>query len=167
MMILPQLKVTTMEIDHARAICSWIHPSPYDIYGWMPWEQMEALGIEFGDPTIRETQYASITNEHGELYGFAQFFRLEGVIRLGICLRPDLCGLGLGKSVVHSIVQEAIRRCPNDEIDLEVLTWNNRAIKVYLQSGFEITDTYERVTPTGMQPFYCMVYRPTSNLYDN
>ncbi|WP_438348263.1 GNAT family N-acetyltransferase [Paenibacillus sp. FA6] len=162
----PDLIITPMDIDHARAISEWTYPTPYDIYGWMPWDQMEALGIEFGDPIIRKEQYASVTNAQGELCGFAQFFPLEGVTRLGISMRPDLCGQGLGKVVVQSIVCEAVRRSPHDEIDLEVLTWNKRAIQVYLKAGFEITDTYERLTPDGMKPFFCMVLRQPSDFYD-
>jgi ribosomal-protein-alanine N-acetyltransferase len=158
--------ITPMETDDARAITEWNYPTPYNIYGWMPWSQMEALGIEFGDPTIREQQYASVRNVQGELCGFAQFFPLEGVTRLGISMRPNLCGQGLGKYLVQSIVREATRRKPEDEIDLEVLTWNKRAIQTYLKAGFEITDTYERLTPDGMKSFFCMVFNPASDFYD-
>ncbi|MNO96789.1 Acetyltransferase (GNAT) family protein [compost metagenome] len=102
----------------------------------------------------------------GELCGFAQFFPIVGVTRLGISMRPDLCGQGLGTHFVQSIVHEAVRRKPENEIDLEVLTWNKRAIQVYLKVGFEITDTYERLTPDGQKPFYCMVFNPPLDFYD-
>jgi len=57
-----------------------------------------------------------------------------------------------------AIVKEARRRAPHDEIDLEVLTWNDRAIRTYEKAGFERTDTYRRMTPSGMAQFHCMVY---------
>lgn len=150
--------ITSMTTEHARAISEWKYPPPYNIYEWMPWNQMEELHIEFGDPILREEQYASIINSKGELCGFTQFFPLEGVTRLGIGLHPELCGQGMGETFVQSIVHEAITRKPQDEIDLEVLTWNTRAIKAYQNAGFEITDTYERMTPDGSKPFHCMVY---------
>ncbi|MNU08365.1 Acetyltransferase (GNAT) family protein [compost metagenome] len=64
----------------------------------------------------------------------------------------------MGHLFMKAIVQAALARYPEREIDLEVLTWNQRAIRVYQKCGFTITDTYERRTPTGNKPFYCMVY---------
>ena len=150
--------VVPMEIRHAEDICQWIYEPPYNIYGWQPWEQMHDLGIEFGDPELRSQQYVSVVNDHKALCGFAQLFPMEGVVRLGIGMNPDLCGQGLGKSFVNAVVDLALKRYPDWEVDLEVLTWNQRAIKTYRKCGFTITDTYERRTPTGDKPFYCMVY---------
>lgn len=158
--------ITSMTTEHARSISEWNYPPPYNIYGWMPWNQMDELNIEFGDPILRKEQYASIINLNGELCGFTQFFPLEGVTRLGIGLHPKLCGQGMGALFVQSIVHEAKRRKPQDEIDLEVLTWNTRAIKAYQNAGFEITDTYERMTPDGSKPFYCMVYSKSCDIHD-
>lgn len=75
-------------------------------------------------------------------------------------MRPDLLGKGMGAAFVQAIVGDASQRHPEDEIDLEVLTWNNRAIRAYQKAGFFITDTYERPTPEGMGEFHCMVYQP-------
>lgn len=150
--------VIPMDSSHGAEICGWSYKPPYNIYEWMPWEQMQTLGIEFGDPQLRKEQYVSIVNEQGVLCGFAQLFPMEGVVRLGIGMRPDLCGQGMGYSFMKPIVEAAIARYPEREVDLEVLTWNQRAIRTYQKCGFTITDTYERRTPTGNKPFYCMVY---------
>jgi ribosomal-protein-alanine N-acetyltransferase len=159
-MIHPQVTfhVVPMTTDHAADICQWNYEPPYNIYGWMPWEQMETLGIEFGDPQLRSEQYVSVVNDQGDLCGFGQLFPMEGVVRLGIGMRPELCGHGWGQPFVDVIAQAALDRYPGREVDLEVLTWNQRAIRTYQKSGFTITDTYERMTPTGSKPFYCMVY---------
>lgn len=154
----PKFKAIPMEEAHARDICSWTYPPPYDIYSFGPWERMKALEIEFGDPDLRRDQYLSVLTESGELAGFAQIFPMVEVSRLGIGMRPDWCGQGLGKSFVQAVVREALRRHPQHEVDLEVLTSNKRAIRTYEKAGFSITDQYERRTPVGMQPFYCMVY---------
>lgn len=150
-----------MTAAHAKDICTWHYKAPYNIYGWLSWEQMEALGIEFGDPRIRREQYVSIMNQNDELCGFAQLFPLDGevrTVRLGLGMRPDLCGQGTGHLFVSAIIEEARKRYPRREIDLEVLTWNQRAIRAYRKAGFTITDAYERRTPNGVKPFYCMVY---------
>ena len=54
---------------------------------------------------------------------------------------------------------QATRRAPEKEVDLEVLTWNIRAYKAYKNAGFVHTDTYERPTSNGIQVFHCMVYK--------
>lgn len=150
--------VVPMQEEHAELICDWQYDPPYNIYSWLPWEQMKALEVEFGDPQLRKEQYAVVLGEDEQICGFAQYFPLEGVTRIGLGMHPDRCGHGQGKAFVLAIVQEAIRRNPANEIDLEVLTWNDRAIRVYLKAGFVTKDTYERQTPSGLKPFYCMVY---------
>ncbi|AKG36972.1 GNAT family N-acetyltransferase [Paenibacillus durus] len=154
--------VVPMTSAHAKDICGWQYKAPYNIYGWLAWDKMEALGIEFGDPRIRREQYVSVLDEKDNLCGFAQLFPMVGTVRLGIGMRPDLCGHGLGHLFVGAIVREALKRYPSREVDLEVLTWNQRAIRAYRKCGFTITDTYERRTPNGEKPFYCMVYDKSS-----
>lgn len=144
--------------EHGKEICTWAYLPPYSIYNWPSWEQLVKDEYEFADPLLRQNQYAAAVDEHHVLSGFVQFFPIVGVTRLGLGLRPDLCSKGIGSLYVQLLVQEAKRRAPQNEIDLEVLTWNDRAIKTYHKAGFEITDTYKRMTPTGQAPFHCMVY---------
>ncbi|WP_172257595.1 GNAT family N-acetyltransferase [Saccharibacillus deserti] len=151
-------EIHPMTEREAESVCGWQYEFPYDIYGWMPWEEVKQLGIEFGDPELREQQYVTVYQSE-VLCGFAQLFPLGGTTRLGIGMRPDLCGRGTGPEFVRAVTAEALRRIPGQEIDLEVLTWNQRAIKAYCKAGFHITDLYERMTPGGMKPFYCMVYQ--------
>ncbi|MFD0590552.1 GNAT family N-acetyltransferase [Paenibacillus sp. GCM10027627] len=148
-----------MSLNDAESISGWRYDPPYDVYNWPDWTDMVRDGYEFGDPALREQQYASITDHADELIGFVQFFPLQSVTRLGFGLRPDLCGLGLGVTFVMTIVSEAIGRTPDNEIDLEVLTWNDRAIRTYDRAGFQIEDTYMKPTPTGLKECHCMVYR--------
>nr|WP_258377582.1 GNAT family protein [Paenibacillus illinoisensis] len=150
--------VVPMQEEHAALICSWTYEPPYNIYTWLPWEQMKALEVEFGDEQLRKEQYAVVLGEQDQLCGFVQFFPLEGVTRIGLGMHPEKCGQGRGTAFVSAIVKEAIRRNPSHEIDLEVLIWNTRAIRVYHKAGFVTQDTYERQTPSGLMPFYCMVY---------
>ncbi|SDX54924.1 GNAT family N-acetyltransferase [Paenibacillus sp. CF384] len=144
----------------AEELSTWRYESPYDFYNWSTWEVMQQLGIEFGDAYVREQQYAAVTSDDGRLIGFAQFFPLLGVTRIGLGLRPDLCGTGLGLPLVQAIVAEAIHRAPTDIIDLEVHVWNTRAIRTYERSGFIITDTYAKQTATGSVDVHCMCYAP-------
>ncbi|WP_211749653.1 GNAT family protein [Paenibacillus sp. Marseille-Q4541] len=159
-------RVMPMTEEQAAEISTWQYDPPYNIYGWLPWDQMKALEIEFGDPNIRARQYLSVLIEQDEpvLCGFAQLFPMEGVTRLGLGMRPSLCGNGHGTAFVSSIVHEAKQRNPGHIIDLEVLTWNTRAIRAYEKAGFIIDDTYERLTPDGSKLFHCMIYEGTDQI---
>jgi ribosomal-protein-alanine N-acetyltransferase len=152
--------ITPMTETHARSICDWRYDAPYDIYNSKPWAELLAGREEWADDAIRGQQFRSILDESGELCAFAQFFPLDGLTRLGIGMRPDLCGKGLGTSVIHLIVSEAKKRAPSHLIDLEVLSWNDRAYRAYEKAGFNYEQTYERMTPTGLAEFHCMVYDP-------
>ncbi|WP_331436812.1 GNAT family N-acetyltransferase [Gordoniibacillus kamchatkensis] len=139
--------------------------APYDTYNWTPWEEMLARSEEFADPQLRDAQYVAVVNGAGTLCGYGQLFPLTGedggaILRLGLGLKPELCGRGsgFGTALVRLLVAEAKRRLPGCGIDLEVLTWNERAIRAYRKAGFTIVDTYVRDTPTGPGEFHCMVY---------
>ncbi len=154
----PLYRIAPLLPEHCREICTWRYPAPYDIYEWRPWELMVSLQEEFADPRLRDEQYRAVLDREGELCGFAQLFPIVGVTRLGLGLHPDRCGGGNGAAFVRAIAEEARRLQPEHEIDLEVLTWNERAIRAYRSACFEITDTYERMTPNGPAAFYCMVW---------
>lgn len=157
----PLLHIVPMDELHAESICSWRYPEPYEQYNWQSWQDMQASSCEFGDAQIRAEQYVAILNHTQELIGFAQFFPMLGVTRLGFGMHPDYCGDGNGACFTRVIVEEAKKRAPNNEIDLEVFTWNHRAYKAYQKAGFVHTDTYERPSPDGSSAVHCMVFRAT------
>lgn len=167
------MQIRPLTEQDAEHIAVWRYPPPYDIYNFTSWETMLARQEEFADPSIRAKQYAGVWAATGEfsalsnalvgasgtLIGFGQFFPLVGITRLGLGLRPDLCGHGIGLDFVKALIAEAKRRAPSHLIDLEVLAWNTRAYKVYEKAGFVYEQSYERLTPNGTAKFHCMVYQ--------
>lgn len=153
-------RLEPLTVEQAREICGWRYDPPYDVYQFPAWDKMVEALEEFADPEIRSLQYCGVMNEQGTLCGFAQFFPLAGLTRLGLGMRPDLCGQGVGEAFVRSVVEEATIRSLGQAVDLEVHEWNRRAFKIYERCGFEYEQTYEKVTPQGMQSFHCMVYHP-------
>lgn len=150
-------RVVPLTESACQELCTWSYPAPYDIYNWPSWATMIDNQAEFADPQIRDEQYRGVVDESDALQGFVQYFPIVGVTRLGLGLKPDQCG-GLGTQFVQLLVAEAQERAPEQEIDLEVLVWNERAIRAYQRAGFTITDTYKKWTPTGTADFHCMVY---------
>lgn len=165
----PMFFLRTMTESDAKLICTWRYPTPYDVYNWKPWEEMLTHQLDFADPAIREKQYYTVTDVSGELIGFAQLFPMVGLTRIGLGMRPELCGQRSGQAFMTAIIQEACQRASrtSNELDLEVLTWNVRAIHVYQQAGFQINDTYMRPTPTGTAEVHCMVYVPINETHSN
>jgi len=145
-----------MTEEDGAEICTWCYPEPYHIYNWPSWEQLQQEEIEFGDDQIRSQQYLSIYNHANSLIGFTQFFPLSNTIRLGIFLAPKHCDRGLGAMVTRLAIQEARARYPQHELDLEVETWNVRAVKVYEKVGFQITDTYVLPRGSSYKEVHCM-----------
>lgn len=148
-----------MTEEHGMEISTWKYPEPYALYNWEPWNQMVRNQYEFAHPGIRESQYRSVMHPEYGLSGFAQLFPMLRVTRLGLGLRPDLCDQGLGAAFVRAIAVEAARLNPQHQIDLEVFTWNDRALRAYEKAGFKHTDTYEKLTPIGVSSFHCMVFK--------
>jgi ribosomal-protein-alanine N-acetyltransferase len=153
-----------MSESDAKSICAWRYEPPYDRYNWEPWEELVRLGRELADPRIRAEQYRSAVIA-GELSGFAQWFPLAGdygagTIRLGLGLRPDLCGQGrgIGASLAKAAAIHAQRLYPGWSVDLEVAADNLRAVAAYERAGFTIADSYELPTRHGLILTYCMVW---------
>ncbi|RJE85540.1 GNAT family N-acetyltransferase [Paenibacillus sp. 1011MAR3C5] len=154
------MTIHAMSEVHARSLCDWRYEPPWDSYNWPAWENMKKDAIEFGDPVLRASQYAVVLDKHQSLVGYVQFFPMGNVTRLGLGLHPERIGQGLGSHFVHTLALEALRRCPDHEIDLEVASWNIRAIRAYERAGFRIEDTYLRPSPSGEIECHCMVFHP-------
>jgi ribosomal-protein-alanine N-acetyltransferase len=152
------LTLNTMTEEEGHAISTWQYPAPYNLYLWPLWETMVQQGLEFGDPHIRQTQYQAVHDKHKQLVGFIQFFPIGLTLRLGMGLKPDCCDQGWGSTLTLLAVEEARRRLPGAEIDLEVEQWNTRAIRAYERAGFIITDAYDRQAAQGTVSVFCMVW---------
>jgi [ribosomal protein S18]-alanine N-acetyltransferase len=160
----PRFIFSPMTERDAQIICSWRYDPPYDRYNWESWETLACLGKELADPQIRSEQYRSALL-NGELSGFIQLFPMAadssaGVIRLGLGLRPELCGRrrGIGAALARFAANYIVRLYPGWTVDLEVSADNLRAIAAYQRAGFTIDDTYELPTPKGPAPTHCMIW---------
>jgi len=63
----------------------------------------------------------------------------EGFIDLGIGLRPDLCGQGMGASFMKEVMTAF-----DKPLRLTVYKWNERAIKLYEKLGFKYESEFYR-----------------------
>ena len=80
----------------AEAIAEWRYPEPYAFYDWTadPDDLRELL-----EPARRGEAYWAVRDDADELVGYFDFKPKEdGTLEIGLGLRPDLTGRGLGAS---------------------------------------------------------------------
>ncbi len=131
----------------AEAIAAWHYPEPYSFYDWIADQNDFA---ELLDPDKRGEAYAAVDDPDGELIGFFSFkTRGPDTIEVGLGLRPDHTGRGLGLAFVEAGLDEAHSRLGPQEFSLAVATFNQRAITVYERAGFTTVRTYLHHTNGG------------------
>jgi RimJ/RimL family protein N-acetyltransferase len=134
--------------DDARAISGWRYEEPYSIYDGDP-SSVEAL-------LQPRYAYHSVYDEHGVLVGYFCFgvdaqvaagrrlglYEIEPALDVGLGMRPDLTGRGLGEEFLRAGLRFARETYAPPAFRLTVATFNRRAIHVYERAGFEMVETF-------------------------
>ena len=142
-----------MADEDAREISRWHYEPPYDFYDWAgdPDDLEELL-----DSARREGAYFSAFDREGALVGFFQFESEDETVDVGLGLRPDLTGQGLGVEYLLAGLDFARERCSPERFTLFVATFNERAIEVYERAGFRRGAVYTHHTNGADFPFLAM-----------
>jgi RimJ/RimL family protein N-acetyltransferase len=145
----------------ARAIFGWRYEEPYSLYNPDPQDQ-GFIGW-LSDP---RNLYYSVATEKGELIGFCCFgadaqvsggtYPDDGTIDVGLGLRPDLTGKGMGGEFLSAILKFAKREFSPQGFRVTVATFNPRAIRAYEKAGFQPVRTFIRKTDSGQHEFLQM-----------
>lgn len=90
-------------------------------------------------------QFVLVENDNIIAYVSCQIIQED--MWVGWSLRPDLCGLGIGKDFVRKCISRLIvlKKHYTKDIFLKVCSWNTRAIKVYEKLGFVHYDKFIRI----------------------
>ena len=111
---------------------------------------------ELLDPAQREGRDFAVLDELEDPVGFFAFRRAEDAVEVGLGLRPDLTGRGLGLPFMLSGLEFARQRYAPARFRLKVATFNRRAIRVYEQAGFIQGETFAHWTNGGEHEFLWM-----------
>ena len=143
-------RFTPISQEEAEAIAEWHYPEPYSFYDWTadPGDLRELL-----DPALRGEAYWAVRDEANELVGYFDFKPRASTVEIGLGLRPDLTGRGLGASFLAAGLEFARARFSAERFTLAVATFNERAIKVYERAGFSRERTYMHSTNGGEWEF--------------
>lgn len=147
-MNIPELCIVDMSPENAYSISQWHYDGIYSFYSH------NGQNI---DSFMDGTHYACI-DPHENLIGYFCFgtdARIptieenvyeDGFMDIGLGLRPDLCGDGLGITFLSHGLDYARKYLGYEKFRLSVAAFNDRAIKVYLKAGFckkrEVTNSY-------------------------
>lgn len=74
-------------------------------------------------------------------------------MEIGLGLRPDLTGRGLGRDFMRRNLDWIQQEYPDTGIRLSVASFNQRAIKVYEGSGFHVVRHFTQATNGGEYDF--------------
>jgi [ribosomal protein S18]-alanine N-acetyltransferase len=147
---LDQLRIAPMSQEEAEEIAEWRYDPPYHFYD-ADADQRDLA--ELLDPEVRGDRYFSARDASGELIGYFGLSFADGVAGIGVGLRPDLTGRGLGLSFLEQGLGFATKRYSPERFRLSVAVFNKRAITVYERAGFVRTRTYDHETNGGVFRF--------------
>lgn len=145
--VLVRFEFTKMTDEEAQEIAGRRYVPPYDFYDSVsdPDDLAELL-----DPHRRGDDYFSAFDEEGALVEFFEFKRDGKVVEVGLGLRVDLTGKGLGHGFLVAGLEFARRSFSPEVFRLSVATFNERAIKVYEGVGFVQGRIYRHETNGGV-----------------
>lgn len=150
-----------MEEEDARAMQTWRYEGEYAVYNF---------AADADDPSElldRRSPYYAARDERGELVGFFCFgtsaaitgsaepgvYAEDRSVLIGLGLRPDLTGAGLGLAFVNAGLAFGREQFAPAAFRLFVMRFNQRAIRVYERAGFQSVGEVIQHSAQGDRPF--------------
>ena len=142
--LLEAAKIAPRLEKHAAAISRWRYEGEYAFYN-----AEEPFRAEHPDRPVEENKFVWLGPD-GEVLGHVsygpdgQIPTEEGYpypgshLDVGLGLRPDLCGQGLGGAFVVKCLDFGRERYGCSRFRLSVAAFNQRAVRVYQKAGFSI-----------------------------
>jgi len=91
--------------------------------------------------------------------------RANAVARLGITVRPDRLGRGLGRRILRQFIVCYFRDMGFTRMVLDVAVPNVRAIRCYQRLGFQITGSHWQMHTSASDPSVDRAYRHVSDAF--
>ena len=153
-MTAPEFMIRAMTAADAHAVAAWRYPGEYSFYDADadPDDLAELL-----DPAEWGRRYFAADDAAQRQLAGVLVVKLTGrAAEIGLGLRPDLAGHGLGEPFVRSCLRFASAELGAQSYTLAVAAFNHRAITVYERAGFQEAGRFEHVTNGGLHAFIRM-----------
>ena len=148
-----QIAIGPMTEEAARAVLAWRYEGIYAFYNADPHDLHDGL------QEMLDGSYYAATDEQGALVGFfclgapaqvpgGHLYGLyaDDALDIGLGMRPDLTGRRLGREFLTAGLDFAQERFAAATFRLAVAAFNQRAIRLYEQVGFQAVTTF--LSPT-------------------
>lgn len=143
-----------MTEEYATKIANWHYEGDAAFYDMdQDPEDLE----ELLDPSNWIDKYRAVVSEGEDLIGFFSFGRSENTVTIGLGMKPELTGKGLGQAFVQAGMGYAQHKFGPVDLHLSVATFNKRAIKIYERLGFKRQGVFMNDTNGGIYEFLRMV----------
>jgi ribosomal-protein-alanine N-acetyltransferase len=146
-----------MEKDEAFQISEWHYEEPYSFYDFRSDLEDAKEFLDFSNRP--EGKYFSVVDESGGLVGFYELTHKGNSIEIGLGMRPDLTGKGIGLAYVRAGIEFIQETFSPEILTLFVLSSNMRARVVYERAGFKNVRTLMIENDLGKNEFVEMHLR--------
>lgn len=151
------IECSILSEEQAKEICSWRYAGRYAVYNFPEWDEIVKNGWGLSTQDGREYEYVAI-NLNNEFVAYGRIFTVDDQVFLGIGLKPNQCGNGMGSAIMIKLIDEAQLRHHDKKIFVEVRDFNERAKRCYESIGFRVMDKYWKNTLFGGDNFYLLKY---------
>jgi [ribosomal protein S18]-alanine N-acetyltransferase len=155
-----RLSMRPLQPQDAEALASWRYQGPWSAYDSQPGD--EAISAQAG--------FHAVVDDAGSLVGFvcigqeARVLGLaaeDGITDIGVGMRPDLVGRGLGSAFGAVVLDHVHELCGDGPLRVVVQSWNERSLRLARRLGFRETGTH-RCEQGGQEVSYTILLRPAT-----
>lgn len=133
------MSIVPMILEHVKEIAKWQYDGSYAVYNAPQREApLDGMAFVWLDSDGRIAGHFSL-GQDGRIPTAENFEYTSDHLDIGLGLRPDLCGKGLGSSFVSMCMEYGRRAYGQNKFRLSVAAFNQRAVKVYKEVGFSVT----------------------------
>ena len=144
-----------MQQDNAMIIADeWKYEEPYSFYDMTA--DLDDYN-ELVNEALRNKNEWFEAHADDELVGYFCLCIENDNIDIGLGLRPDYCGRGMGKQFLTDIIWFIERSYAYSTLSMDVAAFNKRAIKVYNSCGFKETHSFLQHTNGGEYDFIHLI----------
>ena len=151
------MKFTFKRMQQNSAIIiadEWKYEEPYSFYDMAA--DLDDYN-ELVNEALRNKNEWFEAHADDELVGYFCLCIENDNIDIGLGLRPDYCGRGMGKQFLTDIICFIERSYAYSTLSMDVAAFNKRAIKVYNSCGFKETHSFLQHTNGGEYDFIHLI----------
>ncbi|MDQ0087899.1 ribosomal-protein-alanine N-acetyltransferase [Paenibacillus anaericanus] len=133
----------TRTIEDVHEFINWTFEGIYSFYD----NNIQEEKIAGFYNSVDSERAFSVINEHDELIGNCEFYDVgddgEEILAVGVQMKPSLTGKGTGFDFVNTILEQGRVELKYNYLELAVVDFNQRAMRLYENVGFRKIGEFE------------------------